>query len=204
MGALPLKEGTQVSMLSRSFGPRLLVGAALLLGLLAAFTTPAGAQEVASVSIYATECPFGFEGESQADLYNACYGSPVAGLSFSAQQGKSDEAPDVAATDAGGWVSLPLYAGSTIVSEGRPDGIGEYFVFCSHEDGSVVGFEYTGDTFGIFLEVEGGDYYPNGSHVHCDWYNIPVADDGQAPAAGGVSIYRATCPAGYDRTGHTD
>jgi hypothetical protein len=204
MGAPPMKEGTRFTMRSRLFDPRLLVGGALILGLLAAFSTPAVAQEVASLSIYTTECPAGFDGETQADLYNTCYGNPVAGQSFSAQQGKSDEAPAVAATDADGSVSLPLYAGSTTISEGRPQGVAEYFVFCSHQDGSAVEFEYTGDTFGIFLEVEGGDYYPTGSHVHCDWYNIPVAGDVWPPAAGTVSIYRANCPAGYDRTGYTD
>jgi hypothetical protein len=171
-----------------------------VLGLVAALVgsgiSPAAAQEVASLTVYLTECPAGFAGEDQADLYAVCYGNPVAGQSFSAQQGKSTEVPALGTTDEAGLVDLPLYGGATTISEGLPQGIGEYFVFCSHEDGSPVEFEYTGDTFGIFLEEEGGDYYPNGSHVHCDWYNVPAAngDDGDA---GTLSIYRVACPPGY-------
>jgi hypothetical protein len=187
----------------RSFGPRLLVRLVLLLGLLAVSNPPAGAQEVSTVTIYKTECPAGFDGEDQGDLYDTCYDNPVTGQSFSAQQGKSDEAPAVDTTGAGGSATLPLYGGATIISEGLPQGISEYFVFCSQEDSSAVEFEYTGDTFGIFLEEEGGDYFSTGSHLHCDWYNIPATEDDDG-GEGTLTLYRVACPAGYQGDDYYD
>jgi hypothetical protein len=179
----------------------LAVALALLLGPLGGGPARArGQEDGGSVTIYATECPPDYAG---GDYYADCFGSPIAQLPFSAAQGKSVDPPVVAATGADGFVTLPLFGGVTLLSEGLPVGVADYYVYCSRDDGQkYVEVEYTADTFGVLLDEEQGDYAP-GDDVRCDWYNVPTTDAGvQDP--GTVSIYRAACPPGYGGSSYTD
>jgi hypothetical protein len=179
----------------------LAVALAPLLDLLGGGPAPARAQENGgTVTIYATACPLDYAG---SDYYADCFGNPVAGLPFSAAQGKSGDPPVVAETGADGFVTLPLFGGVTLLSEGLPAGIVDYYVYCSRDDGQTyVEVEYTADTFGILLDEEGGDYAP-GDDLRCDWYNVPVPS-GSVQSPGTVTIYRAVCPPGYGGSSYTD
>ena len=171
---------------------RFVAGLALALGLAAALATFAGsraqAQEngQASITIYTAICPAGFSGD---DLFGACYDNPGADITYELTASGATES--VAATsDANGFAAFEglTVEGQYVLQNTLPGDFVDLVARCS-EDGAD--FPLTpGEHFGQYLLNLTTD-----NDIRCDFYVI--GEDQNGGEAASITIYKATCPAGY-------
>lgn len=144
------------------------------------------------IIIHKWECPESFE-----DVYNALHEElleqcteAMEGIDFTltANDGGEDaELGLVENTDADGNATFEnVVPGPYVLTEAMPTGYGTPIVFCYEVEGEGVLYEVTE---GGMIEIQVA-----GSRIVCDWFNIPTDD-------GSITIYKYTCPAGYDLYG---
>ena len=123
------------------------------------FNVPADNQ-LASVTIYKTICPDGYDDE---DYYEDCYDTPGANIAFALA---GPGGPANATSGAGGIAFFENIdvAGTYTITETFPANIEDYVVFCA-EAGTAVDVTYVAN--GITLDLALDD------DVRCDWFNIP-------------------------------
>ncbi len=170
-------------------GIRWIVGFALVFALSAmALPRDASAQARASITIYKSQCPVGYEGDN---FFEDCYPNAMEGITFTLTPEGGTAA--TAVTGASGFTAFEDLGGGTyVLAEEIPGDFNDFVAFCS-AGGETFPFEYATNANGIVLELTTAD------DLRCDFYNIP-ADQGQPDPdeAASVSIYKTTCPAGYE------
>ena len=143
-----------------------------------------------TVSVTKYDCPEGTGYEEDDAWYQANCTATMADVPFTLTH---SEGQAMGTTDASGevqWADVPL--GPFSLQEIIPTGYGDPVVICgmsAFSNGAIY------DGFPLRVEAEGGYVastleIPNTSYF-CFWYNIPAGP-------GEVTIYKFTCPAGYD------
>ncbi len=151
-----------------------IAGLALLLALVAAMTpTGVGAQGArASITIYKSQCPIGYEG---TNFFEDCYPNAMEGITFTLTPDGGTAA--TAVTGASGFTAFEDLGGGTyVLSEEIPGDFNDFVAFCS-AGGETFPFEYATDVSGIVLDLTTAD------DLRCDFYSIPaeVAEETPAP-----------------------
>ena len=132
---------------------------------------PPASGDRASISIYKTTCPVGYEGE---DYFEDCYGNPTDDVTFSliadgAETGLSST------TGSEGYAAFEDLGGGTYtLSEDIPGEFNDFVAFCS-AGGVAFPFDYATDANGIVLDLTTAD------DIRCDFYNIPEDLRGETP-----------------------
>jgi hypothetical protein len=144
------------------------------------------------IEIHKWQCPPELDPRAElADLLMACT-TPMNDVTFDYE----DDTTTSSQATANGIVRFEVpESGSFRIAERIPEGYGYPVVYCS----------YRGDTqaemsFPERYELEDGNAITGpipfaGFQMYCDWFNIPVQP-------GHVTIYKWTCPAGYDLHAH--
>lgn len=184
------------SRLSRVTG--LLVLLFTMLATLAASPATSAQAGDSSIEVHNRICPQGYQGQN---YFEDCHDNPPdPGLSFTFTNGVTREGT----TDASGNIGFAnLPAGTYTITGGAPGAYTEYYVYCA------VGTEADPNQEQIPVEyVTGGVqfYLPADTNVICDWYTIPLAQDGApTPTPAGqadtfdLPIYKLLCE--YDPGG---
>ena len=152
-----------------------------------------------SVTIHKWECPAGVELGQDLNYYSSNCTQVMAGVEFG--HGKLGDNAKLVVTDASGNVTFPVGANTDwVVEEHVPDGYGDPVVFCGwggykfDNAGNVIAIDGKSGldgTQGAQLQFTTYDSFG----MDCNWFNIP-SDDDQS-----ITIYKYTCPAGYDLYG---
>lgn len=141
-----------------------------------------------SIDIYKFDCPEGFDAYNANldDLQVHC-DQPMSGIDFTLKT-NADDLVGVENTDGSGFAGFTdVDAGTNyLLSEAMPTGYGTPIVYCYELEGEAVQYDvYTGESEST-IELAYGQ-----GKIVCFWFNVPY--DG-----GSITIYKYTCPAGYD------
>jgi hypothetical protein len=124
--------------------------------------------EQASITLYKSTCPAGYDDDN---FFDDCFDNATSGVTFTVTNDDTDESID-ATTGSDGFLAFEgLDAGTYILEEDIPANLDTFVVFCS-AGGEDFPFTYSNTAPAIILELTTAD------DLRCDWYNIP---DGPAP-----------------------
>ena len=146
-------------------------------------------QDPSTVDIYKWECPEGSVPEPTVQWHQDNCVTPMNGVEFTL----TDTSGVRSMNTAGGMVSFTdVPTGPIQISETIPSGYSnQVFLVCqfTYADGTGTG-QYSpsaiNGTYNTSIDQPG-------SYFRCDWYNYPVGP-------GEITVYKWTCPEGYDRT----
>lgn len=158
------------------------------------FNVPVSTAETASLIVHKYDCPSDYA--ASADLYDLtlhCQG-PLNGVGFLVSDGQtvlSQTTGDV--VDSGIQIdNVPV--GPFSILEQVPVGYQAPYVFCGAyseaDPNPAISQELVLDGNQIFHIFEAGETFI------CDWFNVPMTSTTDTP--GDVTIYKFTCPAGYN------
>jgi LPXTG-site transpeptidase (sortase) family protein len=161
------------------------------------FNVPTVDNTSASLIIYKHGCPDGYQ--ASADLYDLtlnCQES-MDGVNFILSDGAQAVAEQMTGDVIASGISIDKISGGPYsIVEQVPAGYMAPYVFCgSYSDkdpNPAIVQESVLDGNQIFHIFEPGET------LICDWFNVPMADENYEP--GEVTIYKHTCPAGYNYT----
>ena len=146
-------------------------------------------QTPSTVEIYKWQCPEGVEPQPNAQWYEDNCTTYMDGVDFTL----TDIVGPRTLTTSGGIVTFnDVATGPIQIAETIPSGYSNQpFIVCqfTYPDGSMTGKYSPTPVNGVYnttIDVPG-------SYFRCDWYNVPVGP-------GEITVYKWTCPEGYDRT----
>ncbi|MCO5218606.1 MAG: SpaA isopeptide-forming pilin-related protein [Thermomicrobiales bacterium] len=146
-------------------------------------------QTPSTVEIYKWQCPEGVEPQPNAQWYQDNCTMYMDGVDFTL----TDIVGPRTLTTSGGVATFnDVATGPIQIKETIPPGYSnQVFIVCqfTYPDGSMTGKYSPTPVNGVYnttIDVPG-------SYFRCDWYNVPVGP-------GEITVYKWTCPEGYDRT----
>ncbi len=139
------------------------------------------------IDIYKWECPVGFDAyDANLDELMVECDQAMSGIDFTLNElgDGGQELVGIENTDADGFAGFDnVEAGNYTLTEAMPTGYGTPIVYCYELEGEAVSY----DVYEGTIELHNNEY----GKIVCFWFNIPY--DG-----GSITIYKYTCPAGYD------
>lgn len=169
----------------------ILTGLFIALAVIGSGSRTAGAQEngLASITIYASLCPEGYQGD---DFYADCYDTPAgAGIDYTLTDLNDTSRIYVGASAASGFAAIEGIDQDSFyqLAFEVPFAISSAPGNCS-EDGNPfpVGSEYQ---FNLTTDND----------IRCDVFVVPAGDDAENGLAS-ITIYKAICPVGYIGTSY--
>jgi hypothetical protein len=152
----------------------------------------------ATVTVHSRICPQDYDG---SDFYEECHDTaPDPGLPYTLSNGDTlDET-----TDAEGNILFDgLAVGTYSLTGGAPGEFTDTHIFCALEADLGEPIASVPVTGGVQFDLA------DGQNVICDWFIIPLGQNGQPPTptappadGGTLTVYKATCPEGYQGTNH--